>query len=115
MINWLIKAVTVFFLFVVLYWGGNDIVYLLAYIFCFVYLFFREVFSSHSGKEKTAQILLYAVILTTQILMDVLVIRQLLGTETMDSASRLAGIGLMLIPFFTKQSFPKQQEENKTG
>lgn len=102
LIEWLLKAAAAFFILVALYWGGNDIVYMLVYIFAFVYLFFFEIFSERGGKEKAEHIILYGVILGAQIVTDVLVIRQLLGTAEMDSVSRLAGIGMMLIPFLLR-------------
>lgn len=86
-----------------LYWNGNYVVYLLTYIFSFVFLLCRAVFSPFSPLEKLAQILLYALLLAAQILFAVLVLRPAAGQWQLFTLCRLLGVLIVLVPFLIRQ------------
>lgn len=83
----------------VLYWNGNYIVYMLAYIFSFLFLLCYVVFAASAIREKIAQGILYALILAAQILFAVLVMRPADGTGYLFDLYRLSGVLIVLIPF----------------
>lgn len=91
---------------IALFFGGNYVVYLLAYVFSFVFLLCYTVFSASRIIEKIVQGLVYALIMAAQIVLDVLVIRTLLEeNREVCSLGKLLGILLIFIPFFVRQSF----------
>lgn len=88
---------------VALYWNGNYIVYILAYIFSFMFLLCYTVFAASAIKEKIAQVIIYALILAAQILFSVLVMRCAADNEQTFALYRLLGILIILIPFLVKK------------
>lgn len=89
-----------------LFWGGNYVVFILAYVFSFVFLLCYAVFSASTIPEKIAQVIVYALIMVSQILFDIFVIRTLLKESDMVcSMGKLLGILLIFIPVFMKQIF----------
>lgn len=89
-----------------LFFGGNYVVFILAYVFSFVFLLCHTIFSASAILEKIAQTIAYALIMAAQILFDTLVIRTLLEENgTISSLGKLFGILLIFIPFFVKQIF----------
>lgn len=89
-----------------LFFGGDYVVYILAYIFSFVFLLCYTVFAASTILEKIVQTLTYALILAAQIVFDVLVLRNLLdGNIETYSLGKFLGIALIFIPFFVKQLF----------
>lgn len=87
----------------VLYWNGNYIVYMLAYIFFFVLLLCGQVFLDASVLEKIVQVLVYALILAAQIVFAVLVIRPAAEGGPSFAPCRLLGVLVIFIPFLLKQ------------
>lgn len=89
-----------------LFFGGDYVVYILAYIFSFVFLLCYTVFAASTILEKIVQTLTYALILAAQIVFNVLVLRNLLdGNIETYSLGKFLGIALIFIPFFVKQLF----------
>lgn len=98
---------------IVLYLGGNYVVYILAYVFSFVFLLCYTVFSASRIIEKIVQGMVYALILAAQIVLDTLVIRTLLEeNREICGLGKLLGILLIFIPFFVRQSFFFQQRNS---
>ncbi len=93
-----------------LYFSGNYVIFILAYVFAFVFLLCYAVFSASTIPEKIAQIIVYALIMVSQILFDTLVIRKLQTEyDTISRLGSLIGILLIFIPFFVKQLFFAKQ------
>ncbi len=89
-----------------LFVGGSYVVYLLVYVFSFVFLLWHTVFSVSAILDKIAQALVYALIMASQILFDIFVIRILLeGPQSFRIVGKLSGIFLIFIPFLIKQLF----------
>ncbi len=87
-----------------LFFCGNYVVFILAYVFSFVFLLCYAVFSASTILEKIAQVIVYALIMVSQILFDVFVVRTMLKeSDTVCSLGKLLGILLIFIPFFMKQ------------
>lgn len=85
----------------VLFLKGNYVVYLISYVFSFAFLFCYTIFSSSGVGVKAARIIVYALIMTAQILFAVLVIRP----SGDDELCRLLGAFFLLTPFLVKQIF----------
>lgn len=94
-------SIIVFLMCVVLFLNGNYVVYILTYVFGFTFLFCYAVFSPSVIWEKIAQIIVYALIMTAQILFAVLIIR----TSENDELSRLLGAVFLFTPFPVRQIF----------
>lgn len=89
---------------IALFFGGDYVVYILAYIFSFTFLFCYTVFGVLAISEKLVRTLIYALILAAQIVFDVLVLRGLLeGNGETYCLGQLIGILLIFIPFLVKQ------------
>lgn len=88
---------------VVLYWNGNYVVYMLAYIFSCVFLLCYAIFAASTILEKIVQVIIYALVLAAQILFAVLVIRPADSTELYFHLYRLLGVLIILAPFLTRQ------------
>lgn len=89
-----------------LFFSGDYVVYILAYIFSFVFLFCYTVFAASTILEKIAQTFIYALIMAAQIVFDVLVLRALLeGNTEADRLGKLLGIVMIFIPFLIKPLF----------
>ena len=88
-----------FLMSVVLFLNGNYVVYILSYVFCFTFLFCHAVFSASTICEKIAQIIVYALILTAQILFAVLVIEPSKNQEL----CRLMGVIILFVPFLIRK------------
>lgn len=96
-----------------LFFSGDYVVFILAYIFSFVFLLCYTVFAASTILEKIVQTFIYALIMAAQIVFDVLVLRTLLvgNTETY-RLGKLLGILIIFIPFFVKQIFFIRQRDN---
>lgn len=90
-----------FLMSVVLFLNGNYVVYILSYVFCFTFLFCHAVFSASTIGEKIAQIIVYALILASQILFAVLVVEPSKNQEL----CRLMGVIILFAPFLIRQIF----------
>lgn len=89
-----------------LFFSGDYVVFILAYIFSFVFLLCYTVFAASTLLEKIVQTFIYALIMAAQIVFDVLVLRTLLeGASETFILGKLLGILLIFIPFFVKQLF----------
>lgn len=89
-----------------LFFSGDYVVYILAYIFSFVFLLCYTIFAASTILEKIVQTLLYALIMAAQIVFDVLVLRSLLeGNADTYNLGKLLGIVIIFIPFLVKQLF----------
>lgn len=89
-----------------LFFYANYVVFILAYVFSFVFLLCYAVFSESTILEKVAQVFIYALIMTSQILFDVMIIRTMLKESGMVcSLGKILGILLIFISFFIKQIF----------
>lgn len=86
-----------------LYWNGNDIVYMLSYIFSFAFLFCYTIFSASTIKETIVQIVVYALILAAQILFVVFMMRSVSGTEQTIALCRLVGVLIVFVPFLVRR------------
>lgn len=84
---------------IALFFSGNYIVYLLAYIFSFVFLLFHTAAADSALSEKIVRTLIYACIMAAQIVFDVLVLRTLLECSDTYRFGNLLGILLIFIPF----------------
>ena len=108
--------ITLFILFLccaALFLSGDYVVFILAYIFSFAFLFCYVVFSVSTIFEKIAQATVYALIMVSQILFDVFVIYPLLNEGTpICFLGNLLGLLLIFIPFYVKQIFFFQQNSS---
>lgn len=96
-----------------LFFSGDYVVYILAYIFSFVFLLCYTIFAASTILEKIVQTFIYALIMAAQIVFDVLVLRTLLeGNIETYGLGKLLGIVLIFIPFFVKQLFFIGQRDN---
>lgn len=86
-----------------LYWSGNDIVYMFAYIFSFAFLSCYTIFSASTIMEKIVQVIIYALILAAQILFAIFMIRSVVGTEQTIALCRLVGVLIVFVPFLVRQ------------
>lgn len=112
--NVFLKVVICLLICIVLYIGGSYPAYLLAYIFCFLILFLKTVFSDAAVKQKIGGIMILTVILAAQIMIVVLVIRQLIENAQTSQMGRLTGVGLIFIPFlFSNTLLCKQHTDNQ--
>lgn len=87
---------------IALYWNGNYVVYILAYVFSAVLLLCYALFSASSMAEKAAQAVMYALILAAQIVFAVLVVRPAAGSGEAFDLYRLPGVLLILVPFLVR-------------
>lgn len=106
------KILTIFTFLIVLsacaalFWSGNYVVFILAYVFSFVFLLCYAVFSASTILEKIVQVIVYALIMVSQILFNIFVIRTLLKeSSVVCSLGKLLGILLFFIPLLVKQIF----------
>lgn len=90
---------------VVLYWNGNYIVYMLAYIFAFIFLLCHAVFSAYDIWGKIAQVIVFAIIMAVQILFAVFVIRPFTSGGLVFDLCRLSGTVFLFIPLLVRQIF----------
>ena len=89
-----------------LFLSSSYVVFILAYVFSFIFLFCYTIFSASTILEKIAQAIVYALIMVSQILFDIFVIRTLLKeSNTICSLGKILGILLIFIPFFIKPIF----------
>lgn len=87
-----------------LFFSGDYVVYILAYIFSFVFLLCYTVLMDSSILEKIVQTIIYALIMAAQIVFDVLVLRALLeGNAESYRIGKLTGILLIFVPFLVKK------------
>lgn len=96
-----------------LFFSSNYVAFILAYVFSFVFLFCYAVFSASTILEKIVQVIVYALIMVSQILFDILVIRTLLdGDSTICVLNKLLGVLLILVPFLVRQLFLIKQHDS---
>ena len=96
-----------------LFFSGDYVVYILAYIFSFIFLLCYTVFTASTILEKIVQTIIYGLIMAAQIVFDVLVIRILLeGNPETCILGKFLGIVLIFIPFLVKQLFFIGQHNN---
>lgn len=89
-----------------LFFSSSYVVFILIYVFSFVFLLCYAVFAASAIIEKIVQVIVYVLIMVSQILFDTLVIRALLEEDrTICSLGKVLGILLIFIPFFIKQLF----------
>lgn len=89
----------------VLYWSGNYIVFMLAYIFSAVFLWCRTAFAPFPIAEKLARITLSGIVLAAQILFAVLVMRPAAGSGQPFVLCRLLGILIVFSPLLIQKTF----------
>ena len=90
---------------VVLYWSGSYTSYNLVYIFCFIFLFFFAVFSSSTIWQKVVQVIIYALIMVSQILINTYFIRPFEENLFIYNLCRLLGLLIVFIPFLVERRF----------
>lgn len=88
---------------VALYWNGNYVVYMLTYIFSFLFLLCYAIFAASTILEKIVQVIVYALVLTVQILFAVLIIRPVDSNGLLFDLYRLLGVLMVLTPFLVRQ------------
>lgn len=102
----MLMSAIIFLACIALFWSGNYVIYIVAYVFSFIFLLCYTVFSASNIFEKVIQTLVYALIMVVQILFDTLVIRTLLEEDTaIFSIGKLLGILLIFLPLLVKQLF----------
>lgn len=84
-------------------WSGNYVVYLLAYIFTFLFLLCRTIFSPSAFLEKLAQGLVYGLILAAQILFAVLILRPAAQIAPVFFLHRVLGVLIIFLPVLVCQ------------
>lgn len=89
---------------VALYMCKNYTVYNLVYIFCFVFIAFYAVFTPSTPVSKIVQVVLYALIMTAQILFNTLVIRSMVYDIPYDLC-RILGVCIVAVPFIVRVNF----------
>lgn len=97
---------------IALYWDGNYVVYMLAYIFSFVFLLCGTVLAASATREKIVQVIVYALILAAQILFAALMMRPAGDDGQQFALYRLLGVLLVLVPFFVRQGCFFQRTKN---
>jgi len=95
-----------------LYWGGDYTSYNLVYIFCFVFLFFFAVFSSSTVWQKVIQVVVYALIMVAQILINTFLVRPVDGNGLTYYLCRLLGLLIVFIPFLIERCFFYRRIDN---
>lgn len=98
-----------------LYWGGSYTSYNLVYIFCFVFLFFFAVFSSSTAWQKMIQVVIYALIMVAQILINTYFIRPFEESLLIYYLCRLLGVLIVFIPFLVQRCFFYHSIDNLTA
>lgn len=88
-----------------LYWGGDYASYNLVYIFCFIFLLFFAVFSSSTIWQKVVQVVIYALIMVAQILINTYFIRPFEENRLIYYLCRLLGLLIIFIPFLVERRF----------
>jgi len=88
-----------------LYWGGDYTSYNLVYIFSFVFLFFFAVFSSSTMWQKVIQVVIYALIMVAQILINTYLVRPVDGNGLTYYLCHLLGLLIVFIPFLIERCF----------
>lgn len=91
----------IFLMCAVLFRNGNYVVYILSYVFCFILLLCHTVLLAADIREKIARTIVYALIMTAQILFAVLLIKQ----SGNDELCRLLGVIFLFAPFLVGQIF----------
>lgn len=87
-----------------LYRGGNYTAYNLTYIFSFLFIACYAVFASPALPDKIVQVVLYALIMTAQILFNTLVIRTM-GQNAAYDLYRLLGVLVICVPYIVRIYF----------
>lgn len=96
-----------------LFFSGDYVVYILAYILSFIFLLCYTVFTASTVLEKIVQTIIYALIMATQIVFDVLVLRTLLESNHKTCVlGKLLATVLIFIPFLVKHIFFIGQHSN---
>lgn len=85
-----------------LYCSGDYVAYLLAYIFTFLFLLCRTVFSPLAPMEKLAQGLVYGLILAAQILFAVLILRPAPHIAPVFFLYRILGVLMIFAPVLVR-------------
>jgi hypothetical protein len=88
-----------------LYWGGSYTSYNLIYIFCFIFLFFFTVFSSSTAWQKIIQMVIYALIMMAQILINTYFIQPFEGSGLIYYLYRFLGVIVVFMPFLVQGHF----------
>lgn len=94
-------AVIVLLMGAALYLCENYTAYNLAYIFAFLFIGFYAVLTPGTVLLKAAQIIVYALIMTAQILLNTLLIRTMQETDAYE-LYKLLGVLIVLVPFFVR-------------
>lgn len=89
---------------VALYLCENETVYNLVYIFCFIFIAFYAIFSPSAILSKIVQVILYAIIMSAQIVFNVLVIRTM-DQDISYNMYRLLGVLVTMVPFLVRVNF----------
>lgn len=74
-LSWLLTVIMILLAGMAMYLCENETVYNLVYIFCFIFIAFYVIFSPSAILSKIVQVILYALIMSAQIVFNVLVIR----------------------------------------
>ncbi|MDO4313293.1 MAG: hypothetical protein Q4C52_09420 [Eubacteriales bacterium] len=83
---------------------SNAAVYNLAYIFSFLFIAFYAVFAPSTIPSKLVQVILYALIMTAQILFNTLVIRTMSGSSSYN-LYKLVGVLVISASFIVRANF----------
>lgn len=94
---------------IALFLGGDYSSYNLVYIFSFIFLFFFTLFSSSTAVQKIITIVIYALIMVAQILVNTYLIRPLEGPQIIYQLNRLLGVLLVFIPFLVERLFSQKR------
>lgn len=90
----------------------DDTVYNLIYIFAFLFISCYAVFMPSKISAKIVQVMVYALVMVSQILFNTLVIRTMNGDEQIYNICRLSGVLAVSVPFMIRMYFFNQSTEN---
>lgn len=86
-----------------LYGNGDYVVFMLTYIFSFAFLLCYALFTASAILEKIVQVIVYALILTAQILFAALIMRSAANAGRLFPFCRLLGVLIVFAPFLVRQ------------